>query len=142
MTESPIDIDWSGVSLDTVRQIHSEGQVYLCAQLQAAIAADQRAVTMASILAATAAALLAVGLGVYQIAKDGPTLSACVAAAAMLLLAAACGVWAARPIAFWFPGNTPPSSRPWSPSLFGCWPLLRFLTWWRCLGLVGTLAKR
>ncbi len=109
MTSGPSDIDWSGVSLDTVRQIHSEGQVYLSAQLQAAIAADQRAVTMASVLAATAAALVAAGVAVFQTAQDGRALSACIAAGLVLLFAAACGAWAARPIAFWFPGNTPSS---------------------------------
>ena len=101
------DLDWTGVSEDTARQVLALGEAYLSAQLQAGLAADQRAVTVASILSAASLAFLGAGIAHYQAAKSAPLLSAAVATAAVLMLAAACGAWAARPIAFWFPGNTP-----------------------------------
>lgn len=107
MTDVDQGVDWTGVDIEMARQIHSQGEAYLKAQLQAAIASDQRAVTMASILAATSLAFLAATLAGWQATKDGGLLASGVAVAITLLLGAACGVWAAKPVSFWFPGNDP-----------------------------------
>lgn len=106
-TNNQDDIDWSGVSENNARQILALGESYLKAQLQAAIAADQRAVTMTSILSATALAVVGASIAYFQVSKNVPTFAAAIATASVLLFAAACGAWAARPMVFWFPGNTP-----------------------------------
>jgi len=101
------DIDWSGVSDAMARQIVAQGETYLQAQLQAAIASDQRASTMASILATVAAAIIAGSIAYWDKAGDVPVLLAGLTGAVGLLTAAGFAAWAARPTDFFFPGNQP-----------------------------------
>lgn len=102
-------IDWSGVDVEVARHIYAQGETYLKAQHQAAIAADQRATTMASILAVTAAALVAAAVN-YATKSDGDAVvAALISTAACLLIGAIAAFWAARPVAFAFPGNNPTS---------------------------------
>lgn len=77
------------------------------AQLQAALASDQRAVTMASIFATVAAAIVAGALAYWDKKDDAQVLVAALAAATPLTIGAVLGMWAARPIDFYFPGNQP-----------------------------------
>lgn len=107
MSEEADGIDWSGVSLDMVRQIHLQAETYLKAQLQVGLAADQRASTMSSIFAATAAALLALAFNYGTRSETVPIMSALIVTGAVLLIAAGCGAWSAQPVAFWYPGNIP-----------------------------------
>ncbi len=51
------DISWDGVTEEMARQILAQGESYLQAQLQTALASDQRSTTMASILVTVAAAV-------------------------------------------------------------------------------------
>jgi hypothetical protein len=100
-------IDWSGVNVDVALHVYAQGETYLKAQHQAAIAADQRATTMASILAATSAALGAAA--VNYATKDGGSaaIHAFLATAVCLSLAAISAFWSARPVVFMFAGNNP-----------------------------------
>lgn len=110
MTDSPDDgIDWTGVDLEVARHVCAQGETYLKAQQQSATAADQRATTMASILAVTSAALVAAAVN-YATKVDGAALVAALFATAACLLAGAMSAfWAARPVDFAFPGNSPES---------------------------------
>lgn len=80
----------------------------MSAQLQAAIAADSRATTMAGMFITLALAVGAAGVAWFPDARGSAYLLASTVCAAILLLAAARAAWAARPIDFYFPGNQPP----------------------------------
>ena len=99
------DDDGTGwaTDLDVARHVHAAGTRYLEAQLQAALAADQRAATGASLLLATAIAVLGASFA-------APTQSLSVGAfAAGLMLLASAGLCAIsfRPVSFYYPGNEP-----------------------------------
>lgn len=100
-------LSWDGVSGDMARQIAQQGETFLQAQLQAGLAADQRAITIASIFVTFATAVLGAALAYWQQSNDWPLLMAGIAASAALSVGACYGFWAARPITFHFPGNHP-----------------------------------
>jgi hypothetical protein len=107
MTQGPQSVDWSGVSEDMARQIFAQGETFMQAQLQAALAADSRATTTASIFVTLALAVLAGGLGYLDKAGGHPIVVASLIAGGFLLIGSGFAAWAARPIDFYFPGNQP-----------------------------------
>jgi hypothetical protein len=108
-TTEPADagVNWKGVKLEMARQIKAQGEVFLQAQLQSAIASDQRATTMAGICVTLATAVVAGGIAYWDKAQAGPVLAASFGAALMLIIAAGFAGWSARPVDFFFPGNQP-----------------------------------
>jgi hypothetical protein len=102
-TTETTEIDWVGVTEATARQIMAQGETFMQAQLQAAIAADGRATAMAGLYTTLALAVLAAGFGY----PDKSALMAGLGAGVFLILAALFASWAARPCDFYFPGNQP-----------------------------------
>lgn len=82
--------------------IISQAEDRLQAQLQIGVASDQRAMTFAGIVAALAAALVAVG------AEKGVSLPVAVMLV-LLLFSVGAALFAAQPVAWEIPGNTPAS---------------------------------
>lgn len=107
MATSDDDIDWTGVSEPMVRQISQQAETFMQAQLQAALAADTRAMTMASALVTVATAILAGALAYWDKSGAVSILAGGIVTAMAMLIAAALGVYAARPVNFYFPGNQP-----------------------------------
>lgn len=101
------DLDWTGVNIDTAREILALGQKHLEAQLQTALAADARATAMSSLYLTLALAVIAGGLAYWQTANSLEALFSSIAATAILIIAAAQASWAARPIDFYLPGTDP-----------------------------------
>ena len=102
------EIDWSSVTEPMARQILAQAQTYLQCQWQAGIAADQRAVTTASILITTSTAVTG-GAIAYGTAShpDLNIVAAGFIAGWLLLLGAILCFWSARPEPFFSPGNEP-----------------------------------
>lgn len=107
MTDEVADIDWTGVSEATARQIMTQGETFMQAQLQAAIAADSRATAMAGLYTTLALAVLGAGFGYSNSADSTSALFAGLCAGVLLIVAAIFANWAARPCDFYFPGNQP-----------------------------------
>ena len=95
-------------SKDTLGEIVREAESCLNAQLTAAIAADQRALSFAGLLA-VAAVLTAGAGGSLLIGEPVNALLGWVAISVTgaLLIAMLCAIWSARPVTFQFPGNDP-----------------------------------
>ena len=102
-------LSWEGVSEKTVRQILSEAESFMAAQLQVALATDQRAITAASIFSAFSTAVVGAAIAYWAQSEDTPLVTALMVAGVLLTAAAFCCFWAARPINFYFPGNHPAS---------------------------------
>lgn len=100
-------IDWSGVTEDMARQIAGQGETFLKAQLQAALAADSRATAMAGLYVTLALAVIAAGLGYWDKTGNSSALWSAALAGGLLVVAAILAAWAARPIEFYYPGNQP-----------------------------------
>lgn len=100
---------WTGVPEKTVRQILAQAETYMAAQLQVALATDQRAITAASVFATFATAIVGVALAYWSQTKDAPLSIAALVAGLVVTAAAFSCFWAARPINFYFPGNHPAS---------------------------------
>ena len=98
-------LSWEGVSEKTVRQILSEAESFMAAQLQVALATDQRAITAASIFSAFSTAVVGAAIAYWAQSEDTPLVTALMVAGVLLTAAAFCCFWAARPINFYFPGN-------------------------------------
>lgn len=106
-----------GISMDTnpyesadealLDEVIRQAEARLSAQLTCALAADQRAVNFASILASLAVALFAAAINI----ADSQQPMAIVAVIVSLLIAGASGliIWGARPVYFHFVGNNPAS---------------------------------
>jgi hypothetical protein len=102
------DLDWKGYDPEKAREIFNLGQAYLDAQLQTALAADSRAMTMAGLFVTLGLAILAAGVGYWQTDKESwAVLLPAVAAAGLFVCAGAQAGWAARPITFYLPGTHP-----------------------------------
>ncbi len=99
-------VDWTGTTEPMVRDILMQGETFLQAQFQSALAADQRATTLAGILVTLSTAVFAAAIATWeQVPADA--LYGMSAMAGILLVAGAFAAWAARPIDFWFPGSRP-----------------------------------
>src|SRR5690606_15882826 len=94
---------------DTLREITREAEIYLSAQLTASIAYDERAISLASLMAATIP--VAFGAGITLLIDEWPLMLAlaCFMLAGGLSVAVLFAILAARPAGFWFAGNTPAS---------------------------------
>lgn len=106
MSKPDDGIDWTGTSEHMARAILAQGEAFLQAQFQSALASDQRATTLASILVTVSAAVFAGALAIWDDIPDAALYGMSIMAG-FLLVAAACAAWAARPIDFWFPGMRP-----------------------------------
>jgi len=118
MSEAPLKPDWTNVKDDVVREIAREAEEYLKAQLQAAIAADQRAIRLvASMVTITSAVFVA---GVAWLDKNPwhlPVLSAMAVASLGFGTAIVFAMISAKPTKFHFVGNTP--RQWWNPTDLG-----------------------
>ena len=101
------DIDWSGVSEAMARDIKAQGETFMQCQLQAALAADSRATSMAGLYVSLALATFAAGFGYWDKTENLSPLIAGLASGVLFIAAAILAAWAARPIDFYFPGNQP-----------------------------------
>lgn len=100
-------IDWTGVDGDMAGRILHQGELYLAAQLQTALAADQRAMTTAGILIGFATAIIGATLAYYNQSNNVPLLSAGLTASTFMLLGSFCCLYAARPVDFTSHGSHP-----------------------------------
>jgi hypothetical protein len=107
MIDEGTDINWTGVSEATARQIMMQGETFMQAQLQAAIAADSRATAMAGLYTTLALAVLGAGFGYSDSTDSDSALYAGLFAGVFLIFAAVFANWAARPCDFYLPGNQP-----------------------------------
>jgi len=89
------------------RLIVEQGDKYLEWQFQAALAADQRATTSASIFIGFSAALFVGVITYWADQKDCAVLLGGLLTAALLFFGAGCCFWAALPRDFYSPGNEP-----------------------------------
>ena len=97
------------ISLEMADRVLRQGELYLQAQLQSAIAADQRATTMAAFFGTLGSAVVAASIAYWDTTSDLPTLIAGLAGAAFMVSGAGVCLWAARPVNFYFVGNHPQS---------------------------------
>jgi hypothetical protein len=100
-------VDWGRVDLEMARQIASQGEKYLQTQVQMAIAADQRAMTLAGLFTAIATAVIAASIAYWDKSGSAPILAAGVVGGVVMLIGAASCLWSARQIDFYYPGNEP-----------------------------------
>jgi hypothetical protein len=107
MTEPADGVDWTGVTDQMARQIADQGEKFMQAQLQVALAADQRAMTVASVFAAIAAAAIAGSLTYWDKTASAPILVAGLGGGVWMLIGSGICMWAARTVDFYFPGNHP-----------------------------------
>lgn len=95
------------VSPEMAEQVLHQGELYLQAQLQLAIAADQRAATMAAFWGAIGTAAAAAAIAYWDRTSDLGILLAGLTCAVFMVAGAAVCLWAARPVTFCIPGNHP-----------------------------------
>ena len=105
---SGIDRDWSSVSIEMAAQILRQGELFLQAQLQAGIAADQRAAQTGGIFTTLSTAVLASTLAYSAMTGSQQKLVAAgISTFFVMLLGAAVALYSARPTKFYFVGNHP-----------------------------------
>lgn len=100
--------DFEGATADTQREIRRQAELYLAAQLQSGIAADQRAMSFVSLMAA--AAVVTAGGGGSLIIADKPQVALgwiCIAIAASFVIAMGAAASSAMAVDFWYGGSTP-----------------------------------
>lgn len=107
MSQPEEGVDWTGVDIEMARQILAQGEAALQAQLQLAIASDQRATTAASIFVSMATAVAAAFIAFWDNTQDSSALWGGLTGAAFLLVGGALAAFAARPTDFFIPGNHP-----------------------------------
>ena len=101
-------LPFAGADSGTIQEIIRESESYLSAQLAASIAADQRAVAFASLLAAATAIIAGTGGALLLGAQVDHGLGwVCIAVAAAFLVAMALANLSAMPAGFWYVGNSP-----------------------------------
>jgi len=100
-------VDWTGVTEEMAREIKQQGETFLQAQLQAAIASDQRATTMAGVCVTLATAVVAAGIAYWDKSSSIPILLGSFPGGLSLLIAAGYAGRSARPVDFYYPGNQP-----------------------------------
>lgn len=102
--------DVSGpIDITVAENVLRQGEIYLASQLQSALAADQRATTIATLFGGFSAAIAAVSLGYWDKTNDLPILAAGLVASASMAVGALLCLWAARPVNFFYAGNHPES---------------------------------
>ena len=100
--------DFSSVPDCSINELLRLAEKCLEGTIQLALAADQRATTMAGIFGAGSVALLAISATVLAgVTPDKPFINAAIAAAIVLFFAALLCAWAARPVDFYIAGYEP-----------------------------------
>jgi hypothetical protein len=94
-------------SLEMAERLLQQGETFLQAQFESAIAADQRAMTMAAFFASVAAAIGAGSIAYWDKSVDLPILISGLVCAGLMATGACICLWAARPVDFFFPGTHP-----------------------------------
>lgn len=107
MSDHETNLDWSNVDVEMARQILHQGETFLRAQLDAALASDQRAMTSASIFIGFATAVLGAGLAQFGSTSDYPLLIGASVGSGFMYWASICCFISARPVDFYYPGNHP-----------------------------------
>ncbi|WP_165402800.1 hypothetical protein [Rhizobium leguminosarum] len=95
------------VSLEMAEKVLHQGELFLQAQFESAIASDQRAMTMAAFFASVAAAIAAGAIAYWDKSSDVPILIAGLSGSSLMAVGACVCLWAARPVDFYFPGSHP-----------------------------------
>lgn len=95
------------ISTPVAEQALRQGELYLSAQFQSALAADQRAMTVAAFFATVATAIAAGSIAYWDRTEDVPILVSGLTAAVLMAIGACLCLWTARPVDFYFPGNHP-----------------------------------
>jgi hypothetical protein len=95
------------ITREMAEQVMRQGELYLQAQLQSALASDQRALTMAAFFGSVGTAVAAGAIAYWDRSSDWPTLLAGLVAALLMIVGACICLWAARPVNFYVPGNHP-----------------------------------
>lgn len=98
---------------ELVTEAIREGEIRVQAQLAAAIAADQRALTLAGFQIGAATAAMAGSAALLVAGRDFIIAGCAIAFSAGLIIAAWLAVSTVRPSGFFFPGNDPEN---WLPS--------------------------
>lgn len=100
--------DFSEVPPEAIKELHRQGEACLQGTIQLAVAADQRATTMAGILGSVSAAILTVAVMIATSAvPNWSVMSAAVATATVLFIGALFAAIAARPCDFQVAGYEP-----------------------------------
>lgn len=99
----------AAIPIEMAEQVLRQGELYLQAQLQLAIAADQRAATMAAFWGTIGTAVAAAAIAYWDRSSDLAILISGLACAALMVAGASACLWAARPVDFYAPGNHPQS---------------------------------
>jgi len=100
-------VDWSEVDEGMARQIFEQGQTFLQAQLQVALAADQRATAIAGLFATVGTAAIGGAFAYWDKEADSAILVAGVLTGVGMIAGALRALWAARPVPFNTAGNYP-----------------------------------
>ncbi|NTE89646.1 hypothetical protein [Agrobacterium rubi] len=108
------NVDWSQIDPEMTDFVLSQSEKYLATQIQTSLAADQRALTTASIFTTLGAAILTAAIAYWTIEKNTAVLAAGIAAGVAAVGGALLCLYAARPTDFYFPGATPEA---WVPAL-------------------------
>lgn len=101
-------VDWAKVDDEIARQIVRHGELQVQAQLQTALAADQRSMTFSAVMAALTT--LALGAALAILSDETPTRDVGIpmlVVGTVFVLSLFFAVLSARPIEFVFPGNHP-----------------------------------
>ncbi len=87
--------------------IVAQGEKYLQAQMQMAVASDQRAMTMAGVFSAIATATIAGAIAHWDKSASVPILTGGLLGGQCMLLGTATCLWSAKQVDFYYPGNQP-----------------------------------
>jgi hypothetical protein len=103
----PVIPNWSEAEPTLVQEICRLAEAQLAAQLQLAIAADQRAAVLAGFFGAAATGIVGAIATVVEFRTNRTLFLGSAETAAMLLFAAVWCIFALLPIGVWTPGNQP-----------------------------------
>jgi hypothetical protein len=103
------------VPIEMAEHVLRQGELFLQAQLQTAIAADQRATTIAAFFGTVGTAVAAATIAYWDGSEDSAVLISGLIGAALMIAGACICLYAARPVDFYFAGNHPSA---WLPLRF------------------------
>lgn len=135
-----LDVSLQKADKDTITEIIRQAENFLDAQLQAGTAADQRAITFASIIGATAAVLLGGFLAAaYGDAGSGTLGWIVFPVVSLLTISMAVAIWASRPTDWTYAGSNP---RHWRGDVDKAHPYTVSLSQQAKLYAAGIIANR
>ncbi|MBB3771522.1 hypothetical protein FHS55_002121 [Angulomicrobium tetraedrale] len=100
---------YQGADPKMLAEVLREAESYLAAQLQCGLAADARAISFVSVIAAAAAIVAATGFTLLLQTDPSPFGRPALAIAGGFLIAMGLASYSARPVGFHYCGNTPSS---------------------------------